>query len=81
MVARQRITTPALDNPDQTQTILWPELRKKAEFFLSIDASVKQKPNKCPDFLIIEYFRRLGITKPKEYIPFTTSSNNDLLKI
>jgi hypothetical protein len=27
VVARHKITTPALDNPDQTQTILWPELR------------------------------------------------------
>ena len=81
IIARHRITTPALENPDQTHTILWPELRQKAEYFLSIDASVKQNPNKCPDFLIIEYFRRLGITKTKEYVPFTTSSDKDLSEI
>jgi hypothetical protein len=79
IVARHRITTPVLENPDQTHTVLWPELREKAEYFLSIDASVKQNPNKCPDFLIIEYFRRLGITKTKEYVSFT--SDKDLSEI
>ena len=29
----------------------------------------------------MEYFQRLGITKPKEYIPFTISSDKDLSKI
>jgi hypothetical protein len=60
------------------QPHFWPTLKEKADFLLSVDAGVNDKPAKAPDFLIREYFDRRKALKPSNYEPLTLKMDKDL---